>query len=191
MPLVYKTMTICMRIFRRAFLLEHGIMFPVGVRGEDIPFNMMVNALGSNIRYVNYDGYNYVQHDSQTTNQLVGLASSHKLPVREIADAMEYIKSRGCKNSWECVELCALRSYAYFLFVFGRKSPKDKLWELYVNIKEAMDRECPECYKNPYVKLIGPPIFPLVHRIAVFVFTRLYQMGGNMLYKFAYLFTRI
>ncbi|MDE6636432.1 MAG: hypothetical protein K2K09_07520, partial [Lachnospiraceae bacterium] len=185
---IYKMMTICMRIFKREFIEKHNITFPVGVRGEDIPFNMTVNALGSNIRCISYEGYNYVQHSSSAMKKMAGLGS-YRLPVKEIAETMEYIRSYGCKNSWDYVELCALRSYAFFIFIFGRKSKKDKFRELYISIKEVLDKECPECYKNPYVKLTKPSEFPLVHRVALVVFTRLYRMG--LLYQFAYLFTRI
>lgn len=183
----YKIMTICMRIFRREFLQKHHIRFPEQVRGEDLPFNLTVYALGSNIKGIAYEGYFYVQHEASAMKQLSGL-KAHKLPVREISEVMEYVKQEGCRNSYDFFELGVLRSFAMFIFQFGRKSEKRKLYALCDEVTDVLDKFCPQCYKNPLLPIRKLPIFPIAHRFAVRFFVCAYK--HRILKKAAFLFTR-
>ncbi|MBE5940968.1 MAG: glycosyltransferase [Lachnospiraceae bacterium] len=185
---IYKLMTICMRIFRRDFLEKYSILFPEGVRGEDIPFNMMVNALGKNIRAVDYTGYYYVQHNSSAMRRFKGL-KEFKLPVREIGEVLRYVNTNECVNSYDFLELCVMRSFTVFLFQFGRKSNRKNLYELCDEIIEVLDEQCPNCVKNPLLSITKLNDFPISHRIAVKFFSVLYKC--RLLKSISYVVTRL
>lgn len=180
-------MTICMRMIKRDFLLEHNNRFPEGVRGEDIPYNMLINALGKNIKAIDYVGYYYVQHKSSAMKKMKGLKEI-KLPVDAIADTYEYIMRNNIRNSKDYLELSIARSYAFFLFIFGRKSNKKELFKLCDSIEQNIKRMNLKFNKNSYISLFKPKQFPVVHRMAVWLFTKLYMM--RMLKPITFLITR-
>ena len=158
------------------------------VRGEDLPFNMMVNALGENIRSIDYVGYHYVQHSASAMNHFSGLGK-FKLPVKEISEVMEYVKTNVCKNSYDYLELCVIRTFTVFLFQFGRKSSREKLYNLCDEIISCLNKQCPKCHRNPLLKVTRLKGFPVSQRLAVRLFTWLYQF--KILKQISYILTRV
>ena len=54
------------KIYRRAFLLQHGIMFDESIRyAEDVPYNIECLKHATNIQFLDIAGYHYVCHRAE------------------------------------------------------------------------------------------------------------------------------
>ena len=179
----YKMMTTCMRIMKTELLIRYSIRFPEHVRGEDIPFNMMAYAFGTNIKIIDYVGYYYVQHSSSAMKRMVGLTGVN-FPILEIAEIVNLAKKAGT-SMYDLTEYAMLRSYAMFIFVFGRKAKKKDLYRIINEVRYGLNTVPGNYIHNPYINCKD---FGIVQKYAVKLMCFFENRG--LLEAFAYFFTR-
>lgn len=171
-----RIMTICMRIYRRRFWTDHRLKFELGVRGEDIPVNLVANSLGK-VSIIPYCGYHYVQHTTSATHTLKGL-TQHRLPLEAIENAVRYIQSQKNTNSSLFFELSVIRILTSFIFEFGVHSPKDRMAELSSYALRLLNTYFPRYSRNPYLRPNRIKIFPRYQRWGVYFFAQLCRFHG-------------
>jgi len=63
----YQFTSACMRLYRTAWMKQHGLTFPDSMIYEDVIFSLLLWGTHPKVKILNYYGYNYTYNTSSTT----------------------------------------------------------------------------------------------------------------------------
>lgn len=174
------------KIFLKDFILENHFSFPEGRKiYEDVPFSLETKFKGRNVKSISYIGYNYVQHEASTmSSQRV---TAERFPFEKvdatIRDTLSDLRVDDMRFEFE-----VLHFFTGFLFFFCRKAKKEDIAKLTEFAEKEIKTYFPRYWKNKYIVANSLKELPLVHRIAIFIFTRVVRL--HILKPFTYVITR-
>lgn len=160
---------VCNKIFKRDILSKNDILFPIGIRYEDIVFTYKLLPHIKNISYVNGSFYYYIQRGSSLSNE-------QNSKVRDIFECFDilrkYYKDNKIKYETELEYLnIKLLLGSSFLRILGirDKELRNKIlnenWEYlnkhYPNWKNNTYLKNSKSPKNIYYRLLNKPIYKL------------------------------
>jgi len=160
---------VCNKIFKRDILSKNDILFPVGIRYEDIVFTYKLLPYIKNISYVDEPFYYYIQRGSSLSNE-------QNAKVRDIFEGFDiirkYYKDNKLKYNTELEYLnIKLLLGSSFLRILGirDKELRNKIlnenWEYlnkhYPNWKNNSHLKSSKSPKNIYYRLLNKPIYKL------------------------------
>ena len=160
---------VCNKIFKREILSKNDILFPVGIRYEDIVFTYKLLPYIKNISYINEAFYYYIQRGSSLSNE-------QNAKVRDIFECFDilrkYYKDNKLKYNTEIEYLnIKLLLGSSFLRILGirDKELRNKIlnenWEYlnkhYPNWKNNTHLKSSKSPKNIYYRLLNKPIYKL------------------------------
>lgn len=174
------------KIFKTSFIVENHFRFPEGGKiYEDVPFSLETKFKGQNVKAISYIGYNYVQHEASTMSS--SKVTAARFPFDKVDSAI--CDTLAVPNAdRERFEFEVLHFFTGFLFFFCRKAKKEDIAELAGFAEKEIKTYFPRYWKNDYIGISKVKELPVVHRIAIWIFTKVLRL--RMLKAFTYLITR-
>lgn len=174
------------RLFRRDFLMENHISFPVGKIYEDVPVAIYAKFYAKNVRSLSYIGYNYCRHLGSTMKK--NTVNSKKFPMEEMDKTIKRLVDADLKYRLE-LEFDVLCFFAGFLFLYCGRADKQEVFTLCRFALEELESYFPMYWKNPYLGIRKSKELPLVNRLCIQLFVVTSRLP--LFKEVVYLVTRI
>ena len=142
---------VCNKIFKRDVISKQNILFPVGIRYEDIVFTYKLLPYVKTISYIDEAFYYYIQRGSSLSNE-------QNSKVRDIFEGLdivrEYYKNMNLHKKYEKeIEYLNIKLLlgSSFLRILGIRNGKLRK-EILVENWEYLNKNYPNWKKNEYLK---------------------------------------
>ena len=172
------------KIYRRSFLEDNNITFPLISESEDVYFNMTAISKNAKIGYTNNTGYYYYFNPASVSNTL-HKGFSENVNILYLAD---YINFETTENP-ELHRYYIIRYIIWYLLYSGKGASKEKFMSEYKKYFSWIEKNIPNYKKNREIAIFGPKgehpsvgftifIFMLLHKMhLVGLFASLYCKG--------------
>lgn len=185
------------KLYKREFVEQNKIRFPLGKTYEDNPFNLKAYFLAKNLRFLNYAGYHQVIHEGSITSKKI---EYNLLPIEALNNTVYYVENkRDMVNDLELFEFTVMSFFTYFIFVRNkkkeylstnnRKSDMDVVLHVCDDFQEIVKKNFLKYTKNKYCSVFKNNELQLSQKIGTKVFAWLIKT--NMLKAFTRIYYRI
>lgn len=172
------------KLYLTKFIKEHRFVFSEGEQLEDGPYGVMTHILANRVAVVDYYGYRYRIHSDSTMGNVRKKQSKPKVPYRGIEEAILKVKEyKKDKKSNEVLEYCIIKVLTGLTTNIYKSCDKDTRKEICSYCNKIIKKYFPKVSRNPYIKIYKLRKLPIVHRIAVALFVKAYQL--RLLYPFS------
>ena len=177
----------CNRIISRQLLEVCDFHYEQGAICEDIPAMLRLEAAAENIQVIEEYGYYYRSNPKSTTSTLKSWISLDKLPLKTLAECVEFCKKKGKNISEKQLEFYICRIWTTFLFDIGKGCSKEVRSGMCDEAVQFMKKYFPDYYKNPYIKLRAFKTLPAVQKWGTWLFVQ--SMRFRMLKVFVWIYS--
>ncbi len=185
------------KMYRRDFLEEQGIIFPVGKIYEDNLFNLMTYFLSKNLVFLSYAGYYQVVHEGSITSRKIHYS---ELPMQEMDRVIKQVLTNKERlQNEKLFEFTVLSFFTYFVFVRNKKKEyldtKDRASDIEEVVKICDDfqritkENFPKYMNNPYFNVFKYRELQLTQKAGSLAFAVLIKM--NLLKPFTRIYYRL
>ena len=91
----------CGKVYRRSFLTQRGIEFPIGMRQEDEVFYRCAMAVARHVFALQYKGYHYFQNAASYMNTAFNAEESYLLYLRGTEIMLGFYRENRLSREWE------------------------------------------------------------------------------------------
>lgn len=141
------------RIISRKLLESCDFHFEEGAICEDIPAILRLEAIAENIQVIEEYGYYYRTNPKSITSTLKNWMTVDKLPLKMLAECVEFCRKDGKNISDKQLEFYICRIWTTLLFDVGKGCSKEVQMRMCDEATRFMNKYFPKYYKNPYIKL--------------------------------------
>lgn len=134
----YLVSTVWGKLYRTSFVVEHGIVFPDLVFGEDTLFTVEGNRLARRVCVVPYVGYSYV-----TTPQSTSQVYMRGLGIRgeELADLVTRLCGVDVPDSEaDAYDYFVMKTVVFLLLHFGKGDTPSRFFQAYQDLVDIVGR---------------------------------------------------
>ncbi len=187
------------KMYRRAFLNEHGIRFAEGKLYEDNPFNFLAMFLCKNQVILPYNGHYQVIHPGSTMTKKM---DPNKIPYEAIEEAVSYVCAHAdLVADMKLFEFTVLSFMTYFIFqanrkhiyatekIKGRKSDPAVIRQVCDYTQKLIPHYFPAYDKNPHVGFFKDKFLSRSQRMGVWLFVKL--LKTHLLKPFTVVFYKL
>ncbi|MDD6157344.1 MAG: glycosyltransferase family 2 protein [Lachnospiraceae bacterium] len=146
----------CCKMYRKAFLLEHGIDFSEVRVGEDIYFTLALFCCNAKTKFIHYFGY-YYYLNQQSTTQSLNYDGKHERYVSVMFGKIleKYPIDVLDTKKQQMVEYAYVANMVNALITYGHGCKPRLMREKYTFFREDLNEKFPNYRKNPYYRVIG------------------------------------
>lgn len=164
------------KIYRRSFLLLHGLTFLDNNIGEDVFFNFRCINLTDKICVAQYVGYNWSFNPNSISNTIEKTIGSGVDVMRLLDSCFLQLQESGNLLTEEN-EFFFIRYIIWYLLFIGRRSNRGKMVAEYRKVFGWLGEKFPEFRRNHNISLFRPEGEPLRTKTAVYGFMILHRLG--------------
>ena len=171
----YMVMAPWAKIYRREFLLKHGILFLDNNIGEDVYFNLQAINLTDRISFVDYCGYNWFYNTasvSNTSQKTIKSGINVMFLLDSCYDRLNDLRVTGRSE----IEFYFIRYVVWYLLFIGRHSDRRMMVAEFQKIFAWLKKHFPKFAQNENISLFRPVGETLRNRVAVYGFILMYRL---------------
>lgn len=178
------------KIFRTEFLKEHRFRFSEGEQLEDGPFGVMTHLVANKVVALDYFGYKYRVYEESTMGNVRKKSSRPKVPYRGIEEAIrKVLEYRKDTDTYQVLEYCIIKVLAGLTTNMYKNCDKETRRNVCKYCYKIIGKYFPNVKQNPYIGVFRLRKLPFVHRMAVALFVKAYQL--KVIYPFSVIVCKV
>lgn len=163
-------------VYKRSFLLSHGIEFLSTGLGEDIYFNVLAYSHTHNVKVISEANYMWVDNPVSVSNSKQNVIREDRNPLFLMNQLIEKMpKENGI--SYETLEFFFARYVVWYFLFTVRGSKKEDIKRMYEELFLWLQEHFPNYIKNRNISLVRPKGEPFSIRVCVWGFYLLKRVG--------------